>query len=61
MASETGKGTADALYCIRKIITAGESTKTPAYLLLLDWAEAFDKIIHKGLIAALYKMKIHPK
>ena len=38
------RGTADALYNIRRIITAGESTQTNTFLLLLDWEKAFDKI-----------------
>ena len=49
------------LYNIRRVITAGESTKTKTFLLLLDWAKAFDKIDHEGLISALERHSVAPK
>ena len=55
------RGTADALYNIKRIITAGESTQTKTFLLLLDWAKAFDKINHEGLFSALARMNVAPK
>ena len=55
------RGTAEALYIIRRIITAGESSQTKTFLLLLDWAKAFDKITHEGLISALQRIGVDPK
>ena len=55
------RGTREALYNIRRVITAGESSKTKTFLLLLDWAKAFDKISHEGLISALRRMSIPEK
>ena len=55
------RSTREALYNIRRVITAGESTKTKTFLLLLDWAKAFDKIDHEGLISALERHSIAPK
>ena len=54
------RSTREALYNIRRVITAGESTKTKTFLLLLDWAKAFDKIDHEGLISALERHSIAP-
>ena len=59
--AEKNKSTADALYNVRRVITAGESTKTKTFLLLLDWAKAFDKITHKGLLNALQKFHVDQK
>ena len=56
-----GRDTREALYNIRRVITAGESTKTKTFLLLLDWAKAFDKIDHEGLISALERHSVAPK
>ena len=42
------RGTQEALYNIRRVITAGESSQNKTCLLLLDWAKAFDKIAHEG-------------
>ena len=55
------RGTQEALYNIRRVITAGESSQTKTFLLLLDWAKAFDKMSHEGLISALDRMGVDPK
>ena len=48
-----GKGTADAIQCIRRIIDKGESTGTKTLLVLLDWEKAFDKVKHGAIRSAL--------
>ena len=55
------RGTADALYNVRRIITTRESTQNNTFLLLLDWAKAFDKIYHEGLFSALERMGVEEK
>ena len=55
------RSTREALYNIRRVITAGESTKTKTFLLLLDWAKAFDTIDHEGLISTLERLNVAPK
>ena len=37
------RSTKEALYNIRRVITAGESTKIKTFLLLLDWAKHVTK------------------
>ena len=49
------------MYNIRRVIMAGESTKTKTFLLLLDWTKAFDKIDHEGLVSALERHDIAPQ
>ena len=61
MASEKRRGSSEALYLIRRAITAGESSQTKTFLLLLHWEKAFDKITHKGLISAMTRMNIDMK
>ena len=53
-----GKGTADAIQIIRRIIDKGESTNTKTILTLLDWEKAFDKVTHGALAMALRRMGV---
>lgn len=55
------RSTIDALYIVRKLVTIGEGTQDPAYLLLLDWAKAFDKVKQDKLMEALWRMGAPPK
>ena len=50
------RGTREALYNTRRIVTSGESSQTKSLLLLLDWSKAFDTISHPGLFSALQRM-----
>ena len=53
------RGTHSALHCTRRLITFGEGTKNPVYLVLLDWEKAFDKISHEMLFKSLTRMGVH--
>ena len=55
------RGTQEAFYNIRRVITAGESSQTKTFLLPLDWAKDFDKKSHEGFISALDRMGGRPK
>eukprot|EP00975_Prorocentrum_lima_P065011 12900864-Prorocentrum_lima.AAC.1 len=47
------RSTSTALGCIRRVADQGERTGISTYLLLLDWKQAFDKVTHPALFAAL--------
>ena len=52
------KGTHNALHCTRRVITFGEGTNNPVFLVLLDWEKAFDKIPHDILFKCLDRMGV---
>ena len=54
------RGASEAVYNVRRVIPAGESTKRNTFLLLLDWAKVFGKITHKGLMNAVERMAVAP-
>ena len=56
-----GKGTADAIQCVRRAAEHGEQTKTKTILVLLDWEKAFDKVSRQGLFSALDRMAVDVK
>eukprot|EP00975_Prorocentrum_lima_P044292 9285734-Prorocentrum_lima.AAC.1 len=39
----------------------GETTRQPTLLLLLDWAKAFDKVLHGPLFSALERLNLPPE
>ena len=53
-----GRGTAEAIHCIRRIIDKGESTRKKTILVLLDWEKAFDKVNHQALNMAMKRMGV---
>ena len=53
--------TANALHMVRRIINTGESTQTNAYLLLLDWEKACDKVLHPFLFACMQGLNVDPQ
>ena len=53
-----GKGTADAIQCIRRMIDKGESTGRKTILLLLDWEKAFDKVSDRALEMSMKRMGV---
>ena len=55
------RSTANALHMVRRMINTGESTQTNAYLLLLDWEKAFDKVLHPALFNAMKRLNVDPK
>ena len=56
-----GRGTADAIHCVRRAAEHGEQTKTKTRLVLLDWEKAFDKVTREGLYSALERMAVDSK
>jgi hypothetical protein len=56
-----GRGTADAIHCVRRAAEHGEQTRTKTILVLLDWEKAFDKVTREGLFSALERMAVDPK
>ena len=55
------RGTAETLYNMRRVITMGESSKTPTFLLLIDWEKAFDKVDQTILVRAMERLNIPEK
>ena len=54
-----GRGTADALFLIRRMIDATiDDTSASLYVVLLDWSKAFDRIKHDCLIKALHRFGV---
>eukprot|EP00973_Karenia_brevis_P080902 11223115-Karenia_brevis.AAC.1 len=43
------------------MVTFGEGTKNPVYMVLLDWEKAFDKISHSMLFKSMARMGIPEK
>ena len=41
-------------------MATAESTQTHAYLLLLDWEKAFDKVYHHALFLSMERAQIDP-
>ena len=56
-----GRGTADAIPCVRRATEHVEQTRTETILVLLDWEKAFDKETRKGLFSASEGMAVDPK
>jgi len=55
------RGTADAIYLVRRMMEYGEKTTNPLHLVLLDWEKAFDKVDRQGLFEALDRLGVHAK
>ena len=55
------RGTQEALYNIRRVITAGESSQNKTYLLLLGWAKAFDKVDQEKMVEAMGRLGLPDK
>eukprot|EP00975_Prorocentrum_lima_P070418 12931859-Prorocentrum_lima.AAC.1 len=51
----SNRGTADALFSLRRALEVGEGTRSPVYLLFLDWEKAFDKLFHPSIENALIR------
>ena len=54
------RSTAQALHIIRRDMATAASTQTNAYLLLLDWEKAFDKVHHHALFLSMERVNIDP-
>ena len=53
------RGTADALFVIRRIIDAAiDDQDASLYIVLLDWSKAFDRVKHDALLSALHRFGI---
>lgn len=50
-----------ALQIIRQAVAAGSGTQTELHLVLLDWAQAVDKVSQDGLFLALERMRTPDK
>lgn len=56
-----GRGAAEAIQYVRRMIEAGGSRQDPVLLVLLDSEKAFDRIIHSKMLEALARSKIPDK
>ena len=53
------RGTADALFIVRRIIEATiDDRDASLYVVLLDWSKAFDRIKHDALMSALHRFGV---
>ncbi len=60
------KGTADAVYLVRRVAEYGEKTTkdndlNPLIMVLLDWEKAFDKVDREGMFLAMDRMGVDDK
>ena len=52
------KSTADAIYCVRRLLTQTRCTKDENVLIFLDWEKAFDTVSHEAMHFAMERMNI---
>ena len=55
------RSTADAIHCVRNVLTHARATKSDDILVLLDWEKAFDKINHQALFKTFQRMGVDQK
>ena len=55
------RGTAQALHYVRRAIEKGVRTRAKTWFVLLDWEEAFDKVLHWTITEALRRMNVPEK
>jgi len=53
-----GKSTGGPIHILRRVQEIFEESKSPLYMLFLDWKQAFDKLTHTGLHHALRRFGI---
>ena len=60
------RGTADAVYLVRRVAEYGEKTTkvndpNPLIMVLLDWEKAFDKVDREGMFLSMERMGVDEK